>query len=67
MFFLDANEAILNFAAGFDTGFSFFYTTSTAATVTVWDGVGATGNPLGSIDLEAQYTRNCVGDPNGTF
>jgi hypothetical protein len=67
MFFLDANEAILNFAAGFDTGFSFFYTSSTAATVTVWDGVGATGNLLGSIDLEAQHTRNCVGDPSGTF
>jgi hypothetical protein len=67
MFFLDANEAILNVAAGFDTGFSFFYTSSTAATVTVWDGVGATGNLLGTIDLAAQHTQNCVGDPNGTF
>ena len=67
MFFLDANEAILNFAAGFDTGFSFFYTSSTAATVTVWDGVDATGNLLGSIDLAAQHTQNCVGDPSGTF
>lgn len=67
MFFLDANEAILNVAAGFDTGFSFFYTSSTAATVTVWDGVGATGNLLGSIDLAAQHTQNCVGDPSGTF
>jgi hypothetical protein len=67
MFFLDANEAILNFAAGFDTGFSFYYTSSTAATVTVWDGVDATGNLLGSIDLAAQHTQNCVGDPSGTF
>jgi len=67
MFFLNSNDAILNFAAGFDTGFSFFYTSSTAATVTVWDGVNATGNLLGSIDLVAQHTQNCVGDPNGTF
>jgi len=33
MFFLDANNAILDFAAGFMTGFSFFYTSSVAATV----------------------------------
>jgi hypothetical protein len=67
MFFLDANDAILTYAAGFDTGFSFYYTSSTAATVTVWDGLGGTGNLLGSLDLRAQHTDNCVGDPNGTF
>lgn len=67
MFFLDANNAILNFAAGFTTGFSFFYTSSTAATVDVFDGVNGTGNKLGSLPLSAQHTQNCVGDPNGTF
>jgi hypothetical protein len=67
MFFLDANDAILTYAAGFDTGFSFYYTSSTAATVTVWDGLGGTGNLLGSLDLRAQHTDNCVGDPTGTF
>jgi hypothetical protein len=67
MFFLDANNAILNYAAGFDTGFSFFYTSSTAATVTVYDNVNATGNVLGTLDLVAQFTSNCVGDPTGTF
>ena len=67
MFFLQANNATLDFAAGFTTGFSFFYTSSTAATVNVWSGVGATGSILGSINLAAQHTNNCVGDPNGTF
>ena len=67
MFFLDANNAILNFAAGFETGFSFFYTSSTAAAVTVYDQVGGTGNVLGTLNLVAQFTDNCTGDPSGGF
>lgn len=67
MFFLEANNAVLNNAAGFDTGFSFYYSSSTAATVTIWDGVNATGNILGTITLDAQHTTGCVGDPSGTF
>ena len=67
MFFLQANNAILNFAAGFDTGFSFFYSSADAATVTVYDGINATGNVLGSLDLVGQHTNNCAGDPSGTF
>lgn len=67
MFFLDANNAILDFAAGFDTGFSFFYTSSTAASVTVWSEVGGTGELLGTLDLLAQFSDNCTGDPSGQF
>jgi len=67
MFFLDANNAILNVPGGFDTGFSFFYTSSTAAAVTVYDGLNGTGNVLGTINLLAQYTQNCTGDPTGGF
>jgi hypothetical protein len=67
MFFLDANNAILNAPNGFTTGFSFFYTSSTAATVTVYDGLGGTGNVLGTLNLTAQFTDNCVGDPSGGF
>ena len=68
MFFLDANNAVLDFAAGFTTGFSFFYTSSTAATVTVYDGLDKTGNVLGTLTVAAQFTgNNCVGDPTGTF
>lgn len=67
MFFLDANNAILDVTNGFTTGFSFFYTSSTAATVTVYDGLGGTGNILGTINLLAQYNDNCIGDPSGGF
>lgn len=67
MYFLDANDAILTFAAGFDTGFSFFYTSSTAASVNVYDGLNGTGNLLASLNLTAQYTDNCTGDPTGEF
>jgi len=67
MFFLDANNAILNIAAGFETGFSFFYSSSTAASVNVYDGVDATGNLLGTLDLVAQGFDNCTGDPTGDF
>ena len=68
MFFLDASSAVLNYAAGFDTGFAFFYTSSTAADVNVWSGLDATGSLLGTIHLAAQSGGNgCVGDPTGGF
>ncbi|MDG6079144.1 PEP-CTERM sorting domain-containing protein [Erythrobacter litoralis] len=67
MFFLNSNNAVLNALNGFDTGFSFFYSSSTAATVNIWSGLNATGTLLGSINLAAQNTVNCGGDPTGTF
>lgn len=66
LFFL-TGTAILNYAPGFDTGFSFYYTSSTAATVNVYDGLNATGNLIASLNLSAQYTDNCTGDPTGGF
>ena len=67
MFFLDSNNAILNRSAGITTGFSFFYSSSTVATVSVWDGLDGTGNLLGSINVRAQFNEGCTGDPNGGF
>lgn len=67
MFFTNGNNAILTMDAGFTTGFSFFYSSSKAVTVTVWDGLGGTGNSLGSLELASQNTDNCGGDPKGTF
>ena len=67
MFFLNADNAVLNYAAGFKTGFSFFYSSSTAASVTVYDGVGATGNVLGTLALSAQGNDGCAGDPAGFY
>lgn len=68
MFFLTGSSAILNVAAGFDTGFSFFYSSSLAASVSVWSGVNATGTLLGTLNLDSQYTaNNCKGDPTGQY
>jgi len=68
MFFEDANNAILTFAAGFTTGFSFFYSSAVATTVNVFDGLNGTGNNLGSLVLAAQFNgNNCAGDPTGVY
>lgn len=65
MFFL-SGSSVLNYEPGFDTGFSFFYTTSRAANVTVWDDVDATGNLLGTLDLFVNNVANgCQGDTQG--
>ena len=63
MFFL-TGTAILNYAAGFDTGFSFWYTTTTfAGTVEVFDGLDGGGNSLGTINLAALGVGPVPGDP----
>ena len=67
MFFLNSNNAILDFATGFTTGFSFFYSSAFQASVSVWDGLNGTGNQLGTLNLDAQHDSNCSGDPNGQY
>lgn len=63
MFFL-TGTAILNYAAGFETGFSFWYTTvGFAGSVEVYDDLNATGNLLGSINLAALGTGPSPGNP----
>lgn len=65
-FFL-TGSVIMNVPAGFDTGFSFFYTSvSFAGSVRVWDGPDATGVLLGTLDLVPNGS-GCGGDPNGAF
>jgi hypothetical protein len=67
MFFLEADEAILNVAAGFTTGFSFFYSAVEAGSVRVYEGLNATGSLLASLNLRAQFGDGCVGDPTGAY
>jgi hypothetical protein len=67
MFFLNASNAILNFQAGFDTGFSFFYSSAVVTTVDVFDGLNGTGNLLTSLVLAAQFGDGCTGDLTGDF
>jgi PEP-CTERM motif len=67
MFFLTGTSAILNYAAGFTTGFSFWYSANSAASVRVYDGLNGTGTLLGTINLVSQFNNNCAGDPTGAY
>lgn len=52
LFFTAGSETTMNVAAGFETGFSFFYTAVfQGGLVNVFDGLDGTGNLLGSLNL----------------
>lgn len=51
---LQDTQFLLNFADGFDTGFAFYYSTEGSFSVTLFDGLDAKGNTLGSQD----FSRN---------
>lgn len=52
LFFLSGAQTYLNYAAGFDTGFSFNYvSTSYSGSVGVYDGLNGTGNLLATLNL----------------
>lgn len=65
-FFLSGPSLLMNVPAGFSTGFSFFYSSSVAGTVTVYDGLNATGNVLGNVNL-SPVTMSGIGDPTGFY
>lgn len=52
LFFLSGTETFMNVPAGFDTGFSFFYATiNDPSSVSVYGGLGGTGNLLATLNL----------------
>ncbi len=67
LFFTDGVGANMSVAAGFTTGFSFYYSSAAIITITVWDGPDGTGNILTTQVFPAnnnttagpQYTCNC--------
>jgi hypothetical protein len=66
--FFSSGTAILNNALGFDTGFSFYYTSAATVAINVFSGLDLTGDLLGSIALSANFQdSSCVGDANGSF
>jgi hypothetical protein len=66
MFFLTGAAAVMNVPAGFDTGFSFFYSAvNNPGSITVYDGPDGTGNVLATLDLPV--TPSDGGDPQGDF
>ncbi len=66
LFFL-SGTAILNYAAGFDTGFSFYYTAiNQPGSINVYDGIDGTGNLLATLALPLTPS-NGAPDPTGQF
>ena len=65
--FFTAGSAVLNYAWGFEIGFSFFYSAKYAARVLVYDDLNASGKLLAAINFLPQYADNCMGDPTGTY
>ena len=54
LLFLTGDGAIMNVPAGFDTGFSFWYSSSVfTGSVSVYGGIDATGTLLATLDLDA--------------
>lgn len=52
LFFLSGSETYLNYAGGFDTGFSFYYAApNTPGSIGVYDGLNGTGNLLATLAL----------------
>ncbi len=67
LFFLTATETFLNVAAGFDTGFSFFYTAiRQTGSVEVYDGIDGTGTLLATLAL-GLTPSNCAAGYNAEF
>ena len=66
LFFLDGPAAVLNLAAGFRDGFSFYYSSTTfSGLVSVYDDIDAAGSLLGTIALVPLGEGQ--GDPNGSY
>jgi hypothetical protein len=62
-FFLNGTGDLMNVAAGFSNGFSFFYSSVTVpGQVTVWSGLNGTGTLLATLDLAP--TGFCSPGPN---
>jgi hypothetical protein len=54
LFFLSGTQTFINYATGFDTGFSFFYSTPfSPQTVNVYDDLNGAGNVLATLNLPA--------------
>jgi len=67
LFFLSGTAATMNVQAGFDTGFSFYYSSvNVSGLINVWDGLDGTGNLLASLVLPVTPLGGAP-DPTGAY
>jgi hypothetical protein len=59
-YFTTGPNVVMNVAAGFTTGFSFFYSSVHTGTVNVFDGIDGTGSLLASIPILANFDDHCA-------
>jgi PEP-CTERM motif len=64
-YFLSGPGDVMDVAAGFTTGFSFFYSAAEAGSVTVWSGLDGTGTELAMISLATTTNPYTVWVPTG--
>ena len=67
MFFLSGPGDVMNLAAGFTTGFSFFYSGNSAVgdgSVDVYSGLNGTGTLLASFSVNTSLTPLCSSGPS---
>ena len=67
LFFLSGTAATMNVPAGFDTGFSFYYSSvNVSGLINVWDALDGTGNLLASLVLPVTPFGGAP-DPTGAY
>jgi hypothetical protein len=66
-FFLSGAGDTMNVAAGFTTGFSFYYSSSTTGSIDVYSGLDGTGTLLNSVPVTANYQSNCAPGSTTSF
>lgn len=67
LFFLSGTQTFMNVDAGFETGFSFFYTAiNQGGSVSVYDGLNGTGNLLATLNLDITAS-SCDGQFSAGF
>lgn len=59
LYFLGGDQVTINYAAGFDTGFSFYYASNSDASITVYDDLNGTGNILATLNLSNNFQGGC--------
>ena len=60
-FFTSGPGVVMNVAAGFTTGFSFYYSSTEVGSVRVYDAANGTGNLLATLSLPVNSSTRCNG------
>lgn len=67
LFFLSGGAVTMNVASGFQDGFSFYYSSNSAAFINVYDGLDGTGNLLATLSLTTQANSGCPAGATGFY